>query len=119
MGTAPRIYDEAVEDPLGGRMSYLDGFSGMTADDDDAVFIAARDVMASDDPAAAVSAVLSTSVSVAASTFASSVADTAATETTCTSSSSDADVTVSVLKTTTILPAANSINVTQVSIAAS
>lgn len=99
-------------------MTYLDGFSGMIAEDDDTVVIAARDVMASDDPAAAVSAVLSTSVSMAAPTMRPSIVETASSETTCTSSTSDADVTVSVLKTTTILPAANSINVTQESTAA-
>ncbi|KAG8161786.1 hypothetical protein KVR01_008773 [Diaporthe batatas] len=117
MGSASRAHSEALEEQLGGRMSYLDGFSGMTADDDDTVAIAARDVMASNDPA--VSAVLSTFVSMDAPTLPSSMAEIASTETTCTSSSTEADVTVSVLKTTTILPAATSINVTQESTAAS
>ncbi|POS79969.1 hypothetical protein DHEL01_v201645 [Diaporthe helianthi] len=109
MGTAPHVHDQALEDHLGGRMSYLDGFSGMAAGDDDTVAIAARDVMPSDDPAAAVSAVLSTFIAMTTMTIASSVAETASTETSCTSSSTDADITVSVLKTTTILPAANSV----------
>lgn len=117
MGNAPRVHDVTLEDRMGGRMSYLDGFSGMTADDDEAVFLMARDVMASDDPLAVTSNPLSTSISVTTSTIATSIAETASSETSC--SSSDTDTTVNVLRTTTILSAASSVSVTEESVTAS
>lgn len=117
MGNAPRVHDVALDGQMGGRMSYLDGFSGMTADDDEAVFLMARDVMASDDPLAVTSNPLSTSFSVTPSTIASSIVETASSETSC--SSSDTDTTVNVLRTTTILSAASSVSVTEVSVTTS
>ncbi|KAK7702010.1 hypothetical protein SLS64_009871 [Diaporthe eres] len=98
MGTAPGAHNAALEDHIGGRMSYLEGFSGMVNDDDTAS-LAARDVMVSGDPSTATSTAVSTSISLVASTIASSVGETSATET-C-STTSDTDTTVNVLKTTT------------------
>ncbi|KAI7779494.1 hypothetical protein LA080_000777 [Diaporthe eres] len=98
MGTAPRAHNAALEDHIGGRMSYLEGFSGMVNDDDTAL-LAARDVMVSGDPSTATSTAVSTSISLVASTIESSVGETSATET-C-STTSDTDTTVNVLKTTT------------------
>ncbi|KAG6365643.1 hypothetical protein INS49_007254 [Diaporthe citri] len=98
MGTAPRAHNAALEDHIGGRMSYLEGFSGMVNDDDTAL-LAARDVMVSGDPSTATSTAVSTSMSTVASTIAPSVGETSATET-C-STTTDTDTTVNVLKTTT------------------
>lgn len=98
MGTAPGAHNAALEDHIGGRMSYLEGFSGMVNDDDTAL-LAARDVMVSGDPSTATSTATSTAISMVASTIAPSVGETSATET-C-STTSDTDTTVNVLKTTT------------------
>lgn len=102
MGTAPRAHNVVLEDHIGGRMSYLEGFSGMVNDDDTAL-LAARDVMQSGDSSAATSTAVSTSISpvasMVASTIASNVGETSSTET-CTTTS-DTDTTVDVLKTTT------------------
>lgn len=95
MDNVSRVHDQ---DRIGGRMSYLEGFSGMIDDDDTAV-IAARDVKVSGDPSMATNTAVSTSISTVAPTMAPSVGETSATET-C-NSTTDADTTVNVLRTTT------------------
>lgn len=98
LNTATRVQDQAFEDRIGGRMSYLEGFSGMIDDGDTAV-IAARDVMVSGDPSMSTDTAVSTSISTVASTMAPVVGETSATET-CNSTTA-ADTTVNVLRTTT------------------
>lgn len=92
------VHDQALEGGIGGRKSYLEGFSGMIDDDDTAV-IAARDVMVSADPSMVTDTAVSTSISMVASTMAPSIGETSATET-CNSTTA-ADTTVNVLRTTT------------------
>lgn len=100
MDNVSRVHDQ---DRIGGRMSYLQGFSGMIDDDDDdttdTAVIAARDVTVSGDPSMATNTVVSTSISTVAPTMAPSVGETSATET-C-NNTTDADTTVNVLRTTT------------------
>lgn len=109
MGTDTRARGEVLEDRIGGRMSYLEGFSGMV-DDDDTAMLAARDVMASGDPSTATSTAVSTSVLTVASTIASNIGETSATGT----CNSTGDTTVNVLKTTTtFLPSASSTSATE------
>lgn len=109
MGTATRAHGEVVEDHTGGRMSYLEGFSGMV-DGDDTAMLAARDVMASSDPSTATSNAVPTSVLTVTSTIASNIGETSATGT----CNSTGDTTVNVLKTTTtFLPSASSTSATE------
>lgn len=98
MDNVSRVHDQ---DRIVGRMSYLQGFSGMIDDDDttDTAVIAARDVTVSGDPSMATNTAVSTSISTVAPTMAPSVGETSATET-C-NSTTDADTTVNVLRTTT------------------
>ncbi|KAI3395514.1 hypothetical protein diail_1231 [Diaporthe ilicicola] len=97
---APHVRDAALEDRIGDRMSYLEGFNGMV-DDDDTISLVARAVMATVDPSTVTAIVHSTVIPIVASSV-----DEPSTSTTCT------DTTEVSTSTATFIPVGNSTTAT-------